>query len=569
MLAELLLAATLFAPQSPSGIVINELSYDDSSTDDFEFVELYNGGANVVDITGWTLTEEDGSSASGNVHTIGAAILNPGEFWVIGDVNVPNQNELLSYSLENGADAVFLSDAAGVYQDGVAWEMQRWTNALPPWLEGDGLGGDIQLHEHGGFFQNSISRAIDGIDTDDNGCDFRPAPWTPGTLNILGMTTALPYVNNFDSAVGDDVTSDFTFSFVSGNVVDPAALINPIPASPQGGNCAQWADLGGGGNANWLNNFSQSDYLLESYVYLTGPNGLFDGDDGENWTMGVRGHSDSFGEYQDVGGFHSIVSCTTTQSGHTGIAWVCNRTQLTAELTLVDFNNGAGNLTGGDFTILAGPINIQTGVNDGWQRIRLCVQGTSVVGNFGGNYGCDDGQRFTANTSTVCANGAYITYRECVSNNLDMNPLTTDALFIGDCITASSSTVGTGSPTNLGTPTIASGTPILGDSSFTITVGGLYPGGFPLSGLILSLGSALPGIPVPGAPAGALLYVSPTIVNIGTANAAGDASYPIPLPCNPLLMGQTLLAQGFDWDASLAFPLPLGFSAGMIMTLGY
>ena len=120
-----------------------------------------------------------------------------------------------------------------------------------------------------------------------------------------------------------------------------------------------------------------------------------------------------------------------------------------------------------------------------------------------------------------------------------------------------------------GTPTITSGTPILGDSSFTVTVGGLYPGGFPLSGLILSLGSALPGIPVPGAPAGALLYVNPTIVNIGTANASGDASYPIPLPCNPLLMGQTLLAQGFDWDASLAFPLPLGFSPGMIMTLGY
>ena len=569
MLAELILAATLFAPQAPQGVVINELSYDDSSTDDFEFIELYNGSANNVDITGWTLTEEDGSSASGNVHVIAGTILAPGQFWVIGMVGVPNVNETLSYSLENGPDGVFLSDATGVYQDGVAWEMQNWLNPIPSWLEGDGLGGDIQLHEHGGMFQNSISRGIDGFDTDDNGCDFRPAPWTPGTLNILGMTTVMPYRNNFDGPVGNDVTNDFTFSFVSGNIVDPTSLAVPVPASPQGGNCAVWHDPSGGGNANWLNNFTQSDYLLESYVYLAGPNALFDLDDGEHWTMGVRGHSDSFGEYQNIGGFHGVVNCTTTQSGHTGIAWVCNRTQLTAELFLVDFNNGAGALAGGDFTVLAGPINIQAGVNDGWQRIRLCVQGTSVVGNFGGNYGCDDGQRFTASTNTVCANGAYLTYRECVTSNLDLLPLMTDGLFIGDCTTATTTPVGTGSPSSIGTPTISAPAPIIGDAGFAINVGGLIPGGAPFSGIILSTGTALPGVPVPGGPATALLYVSPTIVNIGMANTAGDASFGVPLPCTPMLMGQNLLAQGFDWDATLPFALPVGLSQGLIMTLGY
>jgi hypothetical protein len=569
MLAELMLAAAMFAPQAPQGVVINELSYDDTGSDNLEFVELYNGGATNVDISGWTLTEEDGSSASGNVHTIAGTILAPGEFWVIGDTAVPNIDETLSYSLENGPDAVFLSDSLGVYQDSVAWEVQNWSNPIPVWLEGDGLAGDIQLHEHGGMFQNSISRGIDGFDTDDNGCDFRPAPWTPGTLNILGMTTTLPYSNDFDGPVGTDVTNDFTFSFVSGNVVDPLALTSPVPPSPQGGNCAAWYDPTGGGNANWLNNFTQSDYMMESYVYVTGPNGLFDGDDGENWTMGVRGHSDSFGEYQNVGGFHGVVSCTTTQSGHTGIAWVCNRTQLTAELYLVDFNNGAGDLAGGEFTVLGGPISIQAGVNDGWQRVRLCVQGSSVVGNFGGNYGCDDGQRFTASTNTVCANGVYLTYRECVTNNLNLQPLMTDGLFIGDCTAATSTLAGTGSPSSIGTPTISAPAPIIGDSAFAITVSGLIPGGAPFAGIVLDTGTSLPGIPIPGAPPSALLYVSPTIVTIGFADASGNASFGIPLPCNQALMGKSLLAQGFDWDATLGFSLPVAMSPALILTLGY
>jgi hypothetical protein len=569
MLAALIVATTMFAPQSPSGVVINELSYDDSSTDDYEFVELYNGSTAAVDISGWTLVEEDGSSTSGNVHTIMAGtILQPGAFWVIGDTLVPNKNEDLSYSLENGPDGVYLADTNGVVQDGVAWEVQRWTNVIPTWLEGDGFAGDIQLHEHGGMNQNSISRGIDGLDTDDNGCDFRVAPWTPGTLNLLGMTTNLPYINDFDDPVGSDVSADFTYSFVSGNTVDPAAA--GIPASPQGGNVAQWWDPTGGGNANWLKNFTQADYLLESYVYLTGPNANFDMDDGTNWTMGVRGHSDSFGEYQDIGGFHGVVSCTTTQSGHTGIAWVCNTTQLTSDLYLVDFNNGAGNTLGGDFTVLAGPIAIQTGVNDGWQRIRLCVQGTSVVGNFGGTYGADDGQRFAVSTNTVCANGAYLTFRECVTNNLNITPLTTDALFIGDCAVASSSLIGTGSPTSVNTPSITASTaPVIGDPTFAINASGLIPGGAPFAGIILDVGSALPGIPVPGAPSTVLIYTNPSFISLIFANASGDASFGFPLPSNAALMNLSLIAQIFDWDVTMPFALPIGVSPGLVMNLGY
>ncbi|MFT4842464.1 MAG: hypothetical protein ACJA0V_002876, partial [Planctomycetota bacterium] len=32
---------------------------------------------------------------------------------------------------------------------------------------------------------------------------------------------------------------------------------------------------------------------------------------------------------------------------------------------------------------------------------------------------------------------------------------------------------------------------------------------------------------------------------------------------------QTLLGQGFDWDATLPFSLPVAMSPGLVMTLGY
>ena len=40
-------------------VFINEVQYDDSGTDDREFVEIYNGEPNAVDISGWTLRASD------------------------------------------------------------------------------------------------------------------------------------------------------------------------------------------------------------------------------------------------------------------------------------------------------------------------------------------------------------------------------------------------------------------------------------------------------------------------------------------------------------------------------
>ena len=582
MLAELLTCLILTpAPQAPQGVVINEFAYDDSGADNYEFIELYNGGSTTVDISGWILVGEEGTSGgapNGTLTIPAATILAPGQFWLIGGTNIPGANQALGTVLrmENGPDGLLLTDAASVPQDGVVWEYANWTAAAPAWLEGDGLGGDIQLHEHANNF-NSISRCIDGVDTDDNGCDFRSAPWTPGTFNVTGYTTTLPYENNFDDAVGSLVDNDYVYSFTPGNTQDPAAvqtaIISGIPqptqsfaASPQGGNISVWHDPTGGGNANWLKNFPINNYVMEAYVYVTGPNASFDADDGEAWVMGVRGCSDSFGEFSNVGGFPSLISCSTnTQTGHTGIAWVCLRTQTISDLYLVDFNN-----SGGDFTILAGPIAVQAGVNDGWQRFRIYTQGGDVVGNFGGTLGCDDGQRFTATNATQCNNGVYFTYRECVSDNNMLLPLMMDALTITESTMAATVVSGTGAPSSAGVPIIGNtGLPVIGNAAFAVTGSSMVPNGNPFCGLLVQLGTPLPGIQIPGAQIGALQYVNPQVSLLGFANASGNVNFGLGTPCGTGFAGIQMAAQLVDLDVSLPDSLPIGTSPALTITLGF
>ncbi|MGC6487859.1 MAG: lamin tail domain-containing protein [Planctomycetota bacterium] len=586
MLLPLLSAALLCAssalaatPQSPTGVVINEINYDDTGSDDFEFVELFNGSAVAVDISNWTLNGIDGTTSGNGTHTIApGTVLQPGAFWVVGDSGVPNVDEVISgLGLENGADGVFLMDGNFIYQDGVCWETADWTNTLPLWLEGDGLWGAIQgVERPTGTLVLAMGRGVDGVDTDDNGCDFRPMPATPGELNVIGLTTSLPYADDFDGAVTNTVDADFAYSFTPGNTQDPAAIQGAIitgipqptfsiPASPQGGNVSVWHDPTGGGNANWLRCWSASDFLLETYVYVPGPNANLDADDGEQWSIGVRGHSDSFGEFSDLGGFYSMISCgggSAVQPGHTGIAWTCQRTASLCDLYLVDFNNG-----GGDPIVLAGPIAIQAGVNDGWQRVRISAMGSDVVANFGGTYGCDDGVRVAAQTNTTCANGVYLTYRECITDNNNLMPLVLDRLLITDGTPAGAQLVGAGSATTQGVPTVAaSGPPVLGDAGFAIQAGNLL--GSPLSGCLLDLGPPLAGVPLPGGAPTAQLYADPTLIllQVPFGNAT---SFALPLPCQPLLSGLELTAQVFDWDATLPYAFPVGLSPGLVLQLGY
>ena len=410
--------ASVLQAQTP--VVINEYNHDDTGGDNQEFVELY---ANVTtDISGWTLNGEDGTSANtsnGSLTIPSGTILNAGEFYLISDDLDPAIVDLsiTGVSLENGAEGLYLADTSGTVIDSVIWEFADWTNPVPSWIEGTGIYGAIQLHENTRF--NSASRSSDGKDTNVNGCDFIVKEWSPGESNNGGFASDA-YVNEFDGAVGDTV--DFLHSFVPGTTVDPAALTIARPASPQGGLASLWSDTSGG-NSNWYGGAPSANGVIECYVHLAGIDATFDANDGESWVIGVTGTADSFGELPDVGGYLQHINCGN-QSGHTGIAWMQTRTAINSDLFLVDLNDG-----GGDFTILA-QIPIVVGVNDGWQRLRLSVVDGNIRANFGGTYGVDDGQAFTATASAPCIGGVYLTHRECLNDNNLANALVLDSLRI-------------------------------------------------------------------------------------------------------------------------------------------
>jgi hypothetical protein len=324
-------------------------------------------------------------------------------------------------------------------------------------------------------------------------------------------------------------------------------------------------DPTGGGNTHILASAVSTDYMAECFVYVMGGNPLSLANEGEAWAMGV-GTTDSFGSPVDVPGtYWATVQCTgagNRSPGATGIAWMAYVLTAQTSIYLVDMNDG-----GPGFTVLAGPIVATPGVNDGWQRLRIRASGTSLIANFGGNFGVDDGQRFTATITPRAIGHVYFQYRECVLANANLRPLILDRLEVYGTLASSFNCIGTPSATNFGTPNIsATGLPSVGAGGFSIDASGLVPGGISL--VALDAGPLLPGIPVPGAPPTLLVYASPTFLGTVFNSIAGTGSFAFGIPPVNSLLGAQLSTQYFDLDPTLPFALPFGSSRGCQLTVG-
>ena len=69
-------------PPALAGVLINEVLYDPTSSDDgLEWIELCNDGA-AVDLTGWTI--ETAGSSWGECFTLAAGTIANGEYVLIG-----------------------------------------------------------------------------------------------------------------------------------------------------------------------------------------------------------------------------------------------------------------------------------------------------------------------------------------------------------------------------------------------------------------------------------------------------------------------------------------------------
>lgn len=138
----------LGAPQGSNSVVINEFVYDDSGTDDREYVELYNPTKSDIDISGWVLESTDTATPDNNPdYTIPASTtLKAGAYYVIGSALVDNVDLVAGTTnlWENSNESLTLRDGSGKIIDTLVYESNKgWPATKPEAIEGEGVWGNF------------------------------------------------------------------------------------------------------------------------------------------------------------------------------------------------------------------------------------------------------------------------------------------------------------------------------------------------------------------------------------------------------------------------------------------
>ena len=169
----------------PDPLVINEVDYAQSGTDSEEFVELYNPTAGTVNLDHYSIALVDGNGGGASVYQtidLPDTTLAPGEFYVICsdsgmvpncDLDVTPDTDLIQ---DGAPDAVALVYAGGGIIDTVSYD----GSTGDPYTEGSGAG--LVDNPAVDFF--SISRIVDGVDTNQNNVDFAGRCNSPGVGNL-------------------------------------------------------------------------------------------------------------------------------------------------------------------------------------------------------------------------------------------------------------------------------------------------------------------------------------------------------------------------------------------------
>ncbi|MBN1494329.1 lamin tail domain-containing protein, partial [Candidatus Peregrinibacteria bacterium] len=104
---------------APGSVVINEVAWAgtaDSSTD--EWIELYNTTSSPIDLTGWTIVDDNGDA----VYVIASGMVAGNGYFLIEDseetTSIP-ANAVINISLANTGDSLVLKDNLGAVIDTV------------------------------------------------------------------------------------------------------------------------------------------------------------------------------------------------------------------------------------------------------------------------------------------------------------------------------------------------------------------------------------------------------------------------------------------------------------------
>ncbi len=176
-----------------SGLVINEVDYDQPSTDTTEFVEIFNPTASAINLTGYTLVFVNGSNSQqyAVVDLAPAGTLGPGQYLVVGSSTLLGQ--IMNGALELEYTGVIQNgdpDAVGIFAGGQAVDVLSYAGSLTMGnVTGVGIvnfvEGTVTTAEDNGAGPASMSRLPNGTDTDNASADWAVSMSpTPGSANV-------------------------------------------------------------------------------------------------------------------------------------------------------------------------------------------------------------------------------------------------------------------------------------------------------------------------------------------------------------------------------------------------
>lgn len=418
----------LVSPLALGQVVINEFSYDDEGTDDFEFVELFNPTAAPIDISSWVLSGRDPTGPNLSATIPAATILAPGAYYVVGNTAVTNVNQIVAANFfENDNETVELRDPAGALIDAALYEANLGTVFAPADVLaqiGKGVWGNQTMQQGAVVTASdptliSWSRIRNGVDTNNNGRDFISRPRTPGANNTTGSVITQFTPIDVDALSPGTQVSGLTGSFRNPRVINPGdtstlvgtLVLNPnvIPPSPQGGNAIIAWDPSGGGNTSVSNDWFNGNSFFDIFVYLDTSDIIIPG--AESTSYGI-GSTDTFNNFPDPDA--NLLGDVKTAAGHTGLAWIFNKNNAgnNKKLFLVDALDGGDSSPGvlfpNDWNIIATVDMSQ--VLSAWHRLSIAYDAATgaVTAMF-------DGQAFNFNTATGLAGEFYTGYRESLA----------------------------------------------------------------------------------------------------------------------------------------------------------
>ena len=165
-------------------ILINEIDYDQKSTDKAEFIELFNSGASEVNLDNYWLDLINGGlvdTPSYNSFYLTGYSLSAGDYFVI----CGNASMVMNCNFDTGVSSNLIqngsSDGIALYNGSVLIDAITYEGEIEGITEGS-IGA---LTDNASNIM-SIGRKQVSQDTNNNAADFESGCITPGTVNIAG-----------------------------------------------------------------------------------------------------------------------------------------------------------------------------------------------------------------------------------------------------------------------------------------------------------------------------------------------------------------------------------------------